>query len=232
VIAPILPPGCQTIILVGGTFDPVHLAHTSLPRAARAAAHLDDACLLYVPAARSPFKADAPRASDADRIAMLSLAIRSVPQSAIWTDEIDRARTSNAPSYTIHTLHRLRAAVAPPTDLRLLIGADQAASFHKWSDPRAILALARPLVMLRGGDSTTVLGSLEASGFWTPDELAMWSRSVVPTPLSSISSTHLRDLLATSDPASEQQLAESLDPAVLEHIRSRGLYRRENRVIR
>lgn len=223
---PALPTNCRRIIVVGGTFDPVHLAHTSLPQAARAAAKLDDACLLYVPAARSPFKTDSPLASDADRIAMLNLATTNVPNASVWTDEIDRARATNSPSYTIDTLQRLRASIAPAVGMRLLIGADQAASFHKWRDPRTILSLAPALVMLRGSDSATLLNSLKAVGFWNPQELATWSASVVPTPLSPISSTQLRDLLAAAGPASEHELAECLDPAVLQYIRSRGLYRR------
>lgn len=223
-IAPTIPPGCQTIILVGGTFDPVHLAHTSLPRAARAAAHLDDACLLYVPAARSPFKADAPRASDADRITMLKLAIADIPNASLWTDEIDRANATHSPSYTIDTLHRLRSVIEPSVRLRLLLGADQAASFHNWREPRAIISLAPPIVMLRGSDSDTLLSSLSASGFWNAQELSAWSASVVSIPLSPISSTHIRESLASPDP-SRTDLAEQLDPAVLQYIQSKGLYR-------
>lgn len=223
-IAPTLPAGCQTIILVGGTFDPVHLAHTSLPQAARTAAHLDDACLLYVPAARSPFKADAPRASDADRIAMLKLAIADIPISSLWTDEIDRAHATHSPSYTIDTLHRLRSLVAPTVQLRLLLGADQAASFHKWREPRAILSLAPPLVILRGSDSDTLASSLKASGFWNAQELEAWSASVVAIPLSPISSTLIRESLASPDP-SKTDLTEQLDPAVLRYIQFKGLYR-------
>jgi nicotinate-nucleotide adenylyltransferase len=226
VTGPALPSDCRQIIVVGGTFDPVHLAHTSLPQAARAAAKLDDACLLYVPAARSPFKADSPLASDADRIAMLKLATTNVPNACVWTDEIDRARATKSPSYTIDTLHRLRASIGPSVGVRLLIGADQAASFHKWREPRTILSLAPALVMLRGSDSATLLSSLKAAGFWNAQEIATWAASVVPTPLSPISSTVIRELLRANTPASDQQVAESLDPAVLQYIQSRGLYRR------
>ncbi|MBX3381619.1 MAG: nicotinate-nicotinamide nucleotide adenylyltransferase [Phycisphaeraceae bacterium] len=220
-----LPADCRRIILVGGTFDPVHLAHVALPQAARVGANIPDAHLLYIPAARSPFKADSPRASDQDRVAMLKLALREVPNASIWTDEIDRASATNSPSYTIDTLRRLRTVIAPDTQLRLLIGADQAATFHKWREPRAILSFAPPLVMLRGADSATLLNSLRAAEFWNDQEMATWSASVVPTPLSPISSTLLRDLLAVASPVSEQELAASLDPAVLQYIRTQGLYR-------
>lgn len=221
---PALPPDCRCIIVAGGTFDPVHLAHTSLAQAARSGAHLADACLLFVPASRSPFKADSPRAGDEDRVAMLKLALANVPRALIWTDELDRARNSNAPSYTVETLERLRNVLAPDIALRLLIGADQAASFHKWREPRKVLSLALPLVMLRGSDSSTLLNSLRVAGFWTKRELETWASAVVPTPLSPISSTLVRDLLAAQNPTAEAELTSCLDPAVLKYIRSRRLY--------
>lgn len=187
---------------------------------------MTDACLLFVPAARSPFKADRPRASDEDRVAMLRLAIREVPHAAVWTDEIDRAARTNAPSYTIDSLDRLRAAAEHSAEIRLLIGADQAASFHKWREPRRIMQLAPPLVLLRGSDADSLAAMLRASGFWTQPELDRWAACVVPTPLSPINSTRLRELLASSDPASEPELLAGLDPAVLGYIRAHGLYGR------
>lgn len=211
---------------MGGTFDPVHLAHITLPSAARAASGMGDACLLFVPAARSPFKADRPRTGDEHRVSMLRLAIRDVPHAAVWTDEIDRAARTNAPSYTIDSLERLRAATQSAAEIRLLIGADQAASFHKWREPRTIIRLAPPLVMLRGSDADSLATMLRAAGFWTQPELEQWAASVVPTPLSPISSTRIRELLASSDPVNEAELVAGLDPAVLGYIRAHRLYRR------
>lgn len=155
---------------------------------------------------------------------MLKLAIADIPNSSLWTDEIDRANATHMSSYTIDTLHRLRSVVDPAVRLRLLLGADQAASFHNWREPRAIISLAPPIVMLRGSDSGTLFSSLKAAGFWNAQELAAWSASVVPIPLSPISSTVVREALASPDP-NKADLAAQLDPAVLRYIQSKGLYR-------
>ena len=53
--------------LFGGTFDPIHLGHLHVARAAAAFARLDRVVL--VPAARSPHKDDATVASGEDRLA-------------------------------------------------------------------------------------------------------------------------------------------------------------------
>lgn len=213
-----------TIILFGGTFDPPHRAHVELPREARERV-APDAWLLYVPAARSPFKHAGPTAPDADRVEMLRLALRDVPRAAVWTDEIDRAQAGE-PSFTVHTLQRLRAAVGPGPTFRLLIGADQAAALHAWREPRRVVEMAEPIVMMRGGRDSpdALIARLRGAGYWNDDELAAWASRIVPIGRSEISATGVRRLLA--DDAPEGELAAALDPRVLDYIRSRGLYRR------
>jgi len=127
------------VLLVGGTFDPPHLAHASMAEigrlwldgrdpnqagtrrhlrvladsalAARADAGIGSATLIaFVPAARSPFKPP-PIADDAARVEMVRAMASDIPGSIVWTDEIDRARPAQ-PSYWIDTLERARAAAA------------------------------------------------------------------------------------------------------------------------
>lgn len=170
--APVTPlplgPGARRVLLFGGTFDPPHTGHTRLPAAARDRLWpgRDDAWIVFVPAARSPHKTTAARASDEDRVAMLRRAAEGIARAVVWTDEIDRARWSasrgvEAPSYTVDTVDRAREVLpaAPRIELRLLIGADQAAAFHRWRSPRRIIALAPPVVMSR-----TLAGSPALAG--------------------------------------------------------------------
>jgi nicotinate-nucleotide adenylyltransferase len=219
------------VLLVGGTFDPPHVGHTRVPAALRAAAFPDGPCgapvwLVYVPAARSPLKSHNPVASDVDRVRMLELAISGVPSACVWTDEIDRA-ASGAPSYTVDTLRRARAwldGCAPHVALRLVIGADQAAAFHRWREPREIIRLAEPLVMGRRGVGQTesILRSIHESGFWTHDEIAAW-RTRIPDlrdPGVQVSSTQLRDSLRL-----DRDTPEHMHPEVAAYIRSHSLYR-------
>lgn len=226
----------RTLLLLGGTFDPPHRAHVELPARARAElerqAGAGPAWLLYIPAARSPLKTNGPVAGDSDRLEMLRLAIAGVDRAPVWTDEIDRAGAApGEPSYTIDTVERLAGEVGScggGVTLRLLIGTDQAAQFHRWRRPREIIASSEPLVMLRAGAETasSLRAALRRTGFWSEAELAAWERRIVPTTAMDVTSTRVREALRrrSTDPAERGRLDSSLDERVLAYIESRGLY--------
>jgi nicotinate-nucleotide adenylyltransferase len=226
-IAPIpVPAAAGRILIVGGTFDPPHRAHVTLPDAVRRALWAGDGWLLYIPAWHSPLKAEPPIAPGADRAEMLRLALAETERAAVWTDELDRGAVADSPSYTVRTLRRAREALGPTPEMRLLIGADQAADFHRWRDPREIIRLAEPVVMLRApADSPEALvDRLRASGAWSDPELESWRRRIVPVPIDPASATEARALLRNrrNDRAA---LLRQLHPDVLRHILARGLYR-------
>lgn len=224
------------ILVFGGTFDPPHVGHVELPRRVRdelerSAGVSGRGWIVYVPASRSPHKADAPIASDADRVAMLNLALDGVARAAVWTDEVDRSQRAGPnvePSYSVQTLRRAREWLddhgLSGVPLRLLIGADQALSFHKWRDPRDIMRLASPVVMVRSGsgaDAAALARGLEATGFWTADALDKWASGVVNVGRIDVSATETRAALARGEWASA---ASSMHPDVLAYVRDRGLY--------
>jgi nicotinate-nucleotide adenylyltransferase len=239
-----IDPRVRSVLVFGGTFDPPHLAHVELAAAARRSVEarlkladrsdpsvgtegLDGVWLLYVPAARSPHKTRGPAASDEHRVGMLRVALAGVPRSAVWTDELDRAPGA---SYTVDTLRRARrwldAHAGASVGLWLLIGADQAAAFHRWREPRAILDLAEPVVLLRGEEQSPelLLDTLRQSGFWSEPELARWERGIVRGPTMDVSATAVRAALRRKRRQNAKLLG-MLSPAVLEYIDQRGLYR-------
>ena len=190
-----VPPGIAHVVLFGGTFDPPHLAHTTLSDRARCAFEQrvgGDAMLVFVPAARSPHKADTPTASDDQRIDMLRLATAELPNSTVWTDEIDRA-TAGEPSYWLNTLRRARTCIGQRT-LAFIIGADQAAQFHRWQSPRTMLELARPLLLPRSPITTSasLRSAMAESGFWKNAELDSWAVSFIETDTVHGASTEVR----------------------------------------
>jgi nicotinate-nucleotide adenylyltransferase len=208
---------------MGGSFDPVHVGHVRF--GTLACGELDKrgtgpTWLALAPAARSPFKAARPAASDADRVHMLRLATEGLPNTRVWTDELDRA-AAGEPSYTIDTLRRARQWLDmhgnAGTKLHLLIGADQAAAFHRWREAPEILKLASPLVV--GRESVNL--ERELAGHWDEATMKVWCAGLLQIPELPISSTMVREAIAAGD---YERARPWLHPLVLDYIRERHLY--------
>ena len=103
--------------LLGGTFDPIHLAHLRLAEEAREALGLERVRL--IPAGDPPHR-DTPQSAAEHRLAMAQRAIAGNPALEVDDGEI-RARQK---SYTVLTLERLRAEFGAQRPLVLLLGAD------------------------------------------------------------------------------------------------------------
>ena len=127
----------------GGTFDPVHNGHLLLARDAVEQIGLD--ALLFVPCSRSPFKSRKAQATDAQRVAMLRLAIKDEPRFWLSRCEIERP----GPSYSIDTVAEIREAF-PRAELFWLIGADQLAGLAKWHRAAELRRLVKFVLLHRG----------------------------------------------------------------------------------
>lgn len=212
------------LILVGGTFDPPHVAHTQLPDAARRSIGAENAWLVFVPAGVSPFKVGGEGAvggaSALDRLAMLGLAIADLPRAGIWTDEIDRG---DSPSYWIDTLLRLRSLIGPAVKLWFVLGTDQVAQFHRWRRCEEILELAEPLVLPREpiASAAAMEAALRVPGVWQDERIAWWLKRRIGLPVMGVSATRIRAQAAN---ASGSGLLADVDPDVLAYIREHRLY--------
>jgi len=111
--------------IYGGTFDPVHHGHLLLARDVLEQLRFD--AILFVPCAQSPFKNRKPRVTDAQRLAMLRLAVKGNAHFWLTRCELDRP----APSYAIDTALEIRGSF-PRAELFWLIGADQLADLDRW----------------------------------------------------------------------------------------------------
>lgn len=128
----------------GGSFDPVHIGHLAVARAAADILELD--LVHLIPASAQPLKPDGPVASPADRLAMLRLAASGDRRFVVDDREIRRGGVS----YTVDTLREM-AEEFPNDRLSLLVGADAAGQFDQWKDRDAVAALARIVVLTRPG---------------------------------------------------------------------------------
>lgn len=133
----------------GGTFDPVHNGHLAIARAARDAL---GTTIWLMPAADPPHRA-APGATAEHRAAMLELAIEGQAGLRVDRRELLRAAAGDAPSYTIDTLHELRAKFGEQAPLAFVIGADSLHGFAGWKAPEALLAGAHWVVAERPGSA-------------------------------------------------------------------------------
>jgi nicotinate-nucleotide adenylyltransferase len=194
----------RRIGVFGGTFDPIHVGHLEVAEACGATLGLDP--VLVIPSSQPPHRA-APRASAADRLAMVELAVKDRPPLLASDIEVRRGGVS----YTVDTVRGL-AATYPDAELVLLLGWDAAAEFHRWHEAGAIGELARVAVFNRTG-STPEGGGLEGLGL-PPGALYV----EVPSP--SVSATSVREAL-TQDASGASFVPES----VAAYIRGHDLYR-------
>jgi len=131
------------LALFGGTFDPIHEAHLAIAREA-ADRYVDQ--VWFVPAAHPPHKRGATRAPYEDRVRMAELACRADPRF-----EVSRIEERTVRSYSIDTIEKVRAGLAPGDELYFLIGADAFAEIRSWHRWREVARAVRFLVVSRPG---------------------------------------------------------------------------------
>lgn len=139
--APVVP--FQPLGIFGGTFDPVHLGHLRLAEEAREQLVLPE--VRWIPAGQPPHRAG-PRVASRHRLAMVRAATADNPAFSVDSAEVE----SDAPSYTVTTLERLRG-LEGARPLVLLLGADAFLGFTRWHRWRDIVELAHLAVLTRPG---------------------------------------------------------------------------------
>ena len=204
----------KPLALFGGTFDPVHLGHLSV---AWEATELLDAEVRLLPASVPPHR-EAPVASAAQRVAILRAALQGQSRLTLDTRELDRA----GPSWTIDTLHELRAEQGE-RPLVLLLGADAFAGLATWHRWHELFDVAHIGVLSRPGVSARLPDELEREVAdrrvaEASDLRALPAGKVIElavTPLE-ISATRIRELLAAGrDPRYLLPCGVFDDPALL-----------------
>ncbi len=139
------------VAFFGGSFDPPHLGHLAVARAARTAFRLDT--VLFAPVGTQPLKPQGSTASFEDRLAMTRLAIEGEPGFAVSLADAPKHPGDRgfAPNYTINTLEGLRAELAPDCALYCLMGADAFFGLQRWHRSAEIPFAAMLIVASRPG---------------------------------------------------------------------------------
>ncbi len=139
-----MSPTLQSIAILGGSFDPVHLGHMSLAEEAYGQLELDE--VWFMPAAQSPLKEHETILNAEERIQLLEAAVSASPGFKVNRSEIDRGGVS----FTVDTMKRLKAA-HPETTFSWIIGGDQLQLLEKWKDIEELCSLMDFIVRSRPG---------------------------------------------------------------------------------
>jgi len=217
------------IALFGGTFDPVHLGHIAVARAAAEKFGLGR--VYFVPADLPPHKQKRKLTDFQHRFAMLALATADDPR---FVASLLDAHTGQ-PNYSINTVRRLKSTLKKNDKLYFLIGIDAFKDISTWRQPEELLAEVEFIVVSRPGYSLADVGRALPESL-RPTDLMM--RAMRPHQAEGtialmgatihllgevrekVSSTQIRAAAGKS----VKQLSRYVPPLVAEYIKKENLY--------
>ncbi len=128
--------------ILGGTFNPIHIAHLRSAEEVLAAQQLDR--VLFIPSATPPHKPAGGLVPARHRLAMVKLAIAGNRRFAVSTIETDRGGRS----YSVDTLRALRTRM-PHARFFFILGLDAFREIGTWKDFRNLFLLCDLVVTSR-----------------------------------------------------------------------------------
>lgn len=221
----------RRIALFGGTFDPIHIGHLAVARAAERRFHLDE--IHFIPTGRPPHKHRAGMATYADRYAMVALACADHPRFIASLAESGAGHSGRETFYSVDTVRHFKHKFhGPGVHLYFLLGADSFLQIPSWKDYETLLGLCDFIVASRPGFKSDTLrlvippelfarrGSEHAP--LDPRAIAL-RRTVIyllDTVSSHVSATEVRRRLD-----SNESIHGLVPPRVEEYINKQALYR-------
>ncbi len=197
--------------IMGGSFDPVHVAHVALAESALLALQLDE--VRWVPVGQ-PWQKSRQLALAEHRVAMVERAVAHEPRFTVDRIEVDRA----GPSYTLDTVRALQAAHPDVTEWCLIIGLDQYLNLPTWQGWTDLLSRVTLAVATREGVNP------EPSLARSP-ALAAHPHRMQPLPMAphAVSSTDIRTRLNRGE-TPESLVPTLLSEGVARYIANHQLY--------
>ena len=128
--------------IIGGTFNPIHVAHLRIAEEVGDRFDLDR--VIFMPAAAPPHKPLADELPFAWRCAMVELAVADNPRFTVSDLEGKRG----GKSYSIDTLRALREKY-PDDELFFIVGSDSFRDFSSWREYAAIFYVCNVVVVER-----------------------------------------------------------------------------------
>ena len=132
--------------ILGGTFNPVHMAHLRIAEEARDRFGLDR--VIFIPAATPPHKPQVGELSFASRLEMVRLAIAD--NDRFSASDMEGVRGGR--SYSIDTLRALHQEY-PGDELFFIVGADSFNDISTWREYASIFAMCNVVCVQRPGST-------------------------------------------------------------------------------
>ena len=195
--------------IMGGTFNPIHLAHTEMAKVCLRQQDLDK--ILFMPSKNPPHQKDKSILPENERAVMVKLAVSEYDKFVFSDFELQRKGTT----YTADTL-RLLQEENPDDNYYFIMGADSLLYLDKWYRPQEILKRAVILAIGRDGS--------------TPDELKEKRKELIKQyDKADIRFVHMRQMDISSSMIREgiahgENMEKYLDKEVWNYINENGLY--------
>jgi nicotinate-nucleotide adenylyltransferase len=218
------------IALFGGTFDPVHLGHLAVARAAAEKFGLGR--VYFTPADLPPHKQKRRLTDFQHRFAMLALATADDPR---LVPSLLDAHTGH-PNYSINTVKRLKSTLKRTDKLYFLIGIDAFKDISTWRQPVELLSEVEFIVVSRPGHSLADVGRALPESLRPTDLMLRTMRRqqaegtialmgatihLLGAVREKVSSTQIRAVAANK---SLKQLSRYVPSLVAEYIKKENLY--------
>lgn len=193
--------------IIGGTFDPIHLAHIYIADEAKKKLNLDK--VIFMPAGIQPLKTDKKVTEASLRLEMVQKAI----EGKIGFEVSDYEIKKEGKSYTYKTLEHFYKEYK---DLYFITGADCLLDIDKWKEIEKIFSLCKFVVFTRPGYNNNELVNKKRF----VEEKYNGDIILLEVPGIHISSTEIREKIINNE-----KVDDILPAVVLDIIKEKGLYR-------
>ncbi len=199
--------------IMGGAFDPIHIAHLVTAEEALTQFDLDE--VVFMPAGNPPHKTRH-LASAELRYLLVCVATAGNPRFSVSRYEIDRSQVG----YTVDTLEYVAGLLGPEAQIFFITGADAVLDILTWKSPARVVELCTLIAATRPGyDLSRLSGVFEGLGpavAGTGPEARVRAMEI---PALAISSSMIRERLASGKP-----IRYLVPDGVAQLIKKAGLY--------
>lgn len=191
----------MNIGIFSGSFNPIHIGHLILANYIVEFTDIDEVWFLVSP--RNPLKQQSELLDEGRRLEMVELALEEYPKMKASDFEFSLPR----PSYTVHTLDRLKEAY-PQHAFNLIIGSDNWFVFENWKNYEQIIENYAIKIYPRLGHRISIQPRQRKSV------------EALDAPVIEISSTFIRESIAEG-----KDIKAFLPEGIYEYINNNDLYK-------